>query len=92
MSLAERPSLPSTPQQAQHELNIWQTKLELAQVSYQCAWRQLQQARADLDIVEKIAAGAFDDNAPLTEEVGYYGVRPVREHCVGSRGPWSWAL
>jgi len=92
MSIADKPALPSTPQQAQDEMPYWQSTLHLAQIRYDIARRQLLQARDDLTIVEKIADGQFSDDPPITEEIGYYGVRPVREHCVGSRGPWSWAL
>jgi len=90
VSLA-KPALPATQQQAQDEMPYWQSTLTLAQIRYDCARRQLLQARDDLTIVEKIADGEFEPDAPVAD-TNYYGVRPVREHCVGSRGPWSWAL
>jgi hypothetical protein len=91
MTSAPTQQLPADQAQAQREIEWWDARVQVAFVQYEVARRRLLQARDDLDIVQKIAAGCFEEDAPLTEEIGFYGVRPVhREHAIGSRGPWGW--
>lgn len=91
-STPTRQPLPRTPEAARTEREWWELQVRLARIKAEVAQRELDLAKNDLDVVKGIAAGEFSDDPPIREEVGFYSVRPVREHCASSRGPWSWAL
>jgi hypothetical protein len=70
-------TLPTTPHQAQAEREFWEARLQLAQIKFMVAKRQMEQAQADLDLVKAVARGEFEPDEPKTN--GWV---------ASSKGPW----
>lgn len=86
----QRRAYPTTPEDAAQQIDQWRARVTLAGQRYLEARAALEQARDDLKIVELTVLGEFSADPPVDFEVGYYSVRPIREHACGSRGEWSW--